>query len=320
MSFVTHKQRVVILRGGTGVDRARSMQSGQELIDLLHADGRAEPIDVQVSPSGEWLLHGVVRDPAIVLAQADAAVSTLRGQYGEDGILYRELQRHAVPYFGSDPYTTGIAFDKHLSKDTANKAGLVIARHMRVSKSSLPDLPRVVSSITELMPAPYIVKPTHGASGQDIFVAHGVAELANVLRGILTRHDDVLVERLVEGKVITVGVTAGLRGQDLYTTPAIELIPTESYDPHMGDKIIPARLSSKEKEAVAEAARAAHVAAGLRDISRSDFIVTNDGAVVFLEINAVPSLAPDAPMRAGLSTLGVGMDELWHHMQTRILR
>jgi D-alanine-D-alanine ligase len=71
----------------------------------------------------------------------------------------------------------------------------------------------------------------------------------------------------------------------------------------------PARLPPPVADAVADAAVRAHEVLGLRDVSRTDAIVTADGVVQFLEVNVSPgmtatSLLPMSIEAAGLE-LGV---------------
>ncbi len=56
--------------------------------------------------------------------------------------------------------------------------------------------------------------------------------------------------------------------------------------------IMPAEISDELTERLQNTALIAHRALGLRDLSRSDFILTDAGQVVLLEVNALPGMTP----------------------------
>ena len=77
------------------------------------------------------------------------------------------------------------------------------------------------------------------------------------------------------------------------------------YSANGAEHIIPARLEPEVYERVQQAAVLAHKVLGCRGVSRSDFIVTQDGTPVILETNTIPgmtptSLLPDAASKAGM--------------------
>lgn len=61
---------------------------------------------------------------------------------------------------------------------------------------------------------------------------------------------------------------------------------------------------------VAESALAAHHAIGCAGYSRSDFIVSADGRVTWLEINTLPGLTHHGNFATTASAAGIGYDQL----------
>ena len=115
--------------------------------------------------------------------------------------------------------------------------------------------------------------------------------------------DKVLVEKCIEGTEITVGVYGE---DDVRALPIVEIRKPEDCEFYDLDvkyvdptdiHRIPAQISPENYARAQELACAAHKALGCLGISRSDFIVSEDGPVI-LETNTIPgmtdtSLYPD---------------------------
>jgi D-alanine-D-alanine ligase len=122
------------------------------------------------------------------------------------------------------------------------------------------------------------------------------------------RHDDeVMLERFVPGRELTVGILGG------EALPVGEIIPKKEiydyeckYTPGMAIEEFPARLDADVAAALQEQARLAFPALKLRGCARIDFRLTPDGESYCLEANTLPgmtetSLIPQAAVAAGLS-------------------
>lgn len=319
MGLLSKKRKIAVLRGGFD-GRLRSMSAGQEILDVLQTQGEVTLLDVAVIDSGEWMVHGKSIAPSTVLAQVDGVISTIRGRYGEDGQLARDITLFNVPFFGSSSFSTALANNKKIAKDMMKRHGIKTAADFRITNDSVNDLSRMAHTLESLIEPKYIIKPTYGNSGDAIRTANSTAELGRVLSNMVPDYDDVLVEQFIDGKTITCGVMSDFRHQALYTTPTVEIESTnpDIFDPHRNTKLSPARLDRQQKESISEIAKLAHKTLGLKHHSRSDFIVTNDGQIVYLETNSMPSFSSDSPMREGFTVVGVGLDELAAHMTSAL--
>jgi D-alanine-D-alanine ligase len=72
----------------------------------------------------------------------------------------------------------------------------------------------------------------------------------------------------------------------------------------------PARLPSAATDAVAATAVRAHEALGLRDVSRTDAIVTADGVVQFLEVNVSPGMTATSMLPMSIEAAGLEPGEV----------
>ena len=311
-----HKPRIAVLKGGPSEEHTLSMQNGAEVAAVLRAAGKHDVIDITVTKNGEWLEDGFVRTPQDILNKVDSVYIGLHGLYGEDGGVQREIERAGVRYQGSKPFQSAVGLNKMLTKEHVKNTPVKKAGHLRLTKSGVSDVHSSASTTEKLLGGAFIVKPTCGGSGIDTKVANGAHELAKVLEELFETYDDVLVEQRINGVSITCGVINDLRGTALYTTPATEVLydQTAENDIFVAEKIVPGRFTKDIRAAVAEYAKRIHMELDLRDMSRSDFIVTDEGEIYFLEVNTLPAVTNNSPLMVGMASLGVSQEELVCHL------
>ena len=85
------------------------------------------------------------------------------------------------------------------------------------------------------------------------------------------------------------------RAGQVVALPAVEIVPdggiydyAARYTAGTTEFFVPARLTDAVSAAVADAAERAHVALGLRDLSRADLVVDSAGVPWLLEVNVAP--------------------------------
>jgi D-alanine-D-alanine ligase len=145
------------------------------------------------------------------------------------------------------------------------------------------------------------VKPANSGSSIGMKIAHTFNELEASIKHALEHSKKVIVEELIRGKEATCGVIENFRGQHLYS-----LIPTGN-------------LSREQSKQVAEMAREAHKALGLRHYSDSDFMITKSGKIYILETNSSPQFHTESHWTPSLHTVGSEPREFVHHIITLAL-
>lgn len=105
---------------------------------------------------------------------------------------------------------------------------------------------------------------------------------------------EVLVERYIKGKELTVAVIGDAEVEAL---PIIEIVPKSDfydfeskYAPGGSQHLCPAPLSDETTRMVQELAVRAHRALSCEGVSRSDFILEEDGSCWTLETNTIPGM------------------------------
>jgi D-alanine-D-alanine ligase len=312
--------RVAVLRGGPSDEYEVSMKTGASVLSAL-TTLPYEPVDVVIAKNGEWVVGGFPRQPKDALAMADVAFIALHGAYGEDGTVQRLLDRLSIPYTGSQAYPSSLAMNKILTKEHLYDLPFLMSPHMRVTKGRNTDIIRLAHRLEELFGHECVVKPVAGGSSVDTFITRGTGELVRALTELLSRREEVLVEKRIRGREATVGVVERFRGEDLYALPAVEIVPASdqaffTYDAKYAgksDEVCPGRFSVEEKRALAEFAKLIHTTIGLRQYSRSDFIVADDG-IYFLEVNTLPGLTTASLMPKELDAVGCRYADFVGHL------
>ena len=139
---------------------------------------------------------------------------------------------------------------------------------------------------------------------------NGAVEVEDAIKKAFELDTEVLIERYVEGTELTVAV---IGDDELEALPIIKIVPTsEFYDfnskyaPGGSQHICPAPLDDETTAMVKDLAIRAHRALSCSGMSRSDFILDDEGICWILETNTIPgmtgtSLLPDAARAAGIS-------------------
>ncbi len=324
--------RIAVLMGGTSDERAVSISSGAQIARALREAGhQVTAVDtvcgvlgadeehqliaggVRVAPPSTLELEGVggdqtvalTRDPA--LGEIDVFFLALHGGTGEDGTIQALLDMAGVAYTGSDRLGCSLAMDKEVTKRLLRDAGIPTPDWMTG--------PRTADDIEEALGLPVIVKAACGGSSLRLVLAHDRMELEEAIAESQGWNDVVLFERYHRGRELTVGI---LGGDPL---PVGEIIPEHElfdyeckYQPGMAREIFPADIPRDLAEHLQALAMRAHAALRMRDYSRVDFIVDDDGDPWCLEANALPGMTANSLLPRAAKAAGMSFPELCHRI------
>lgn len=315
------KKRVAVLRGGPSSEYDVSLRSGSGVLQALSGTAYV-PKDVTITKSGQWLVDGFVKSPQLALGDVDVVFIALHGSYGEDGTVQRILERLHIPYTGSGSYASAIAINKSSTKEHIKRGtdAVKMARHLKVTREGSAALQKLTQSIQSLFGPEYVVKPNDGGSSIGTKLVSS-SSLYTTLKDALEQHEALIVEERIIGREATVGVLEGFRGQSFYQLPEIEIVPpakTNFFSAEVKysgetDEICPGRFLREEKDTLLAHALLVHKVLGLRQYSRSDFIVAKDG-VYFLEVNTLPGLTAQSLFPKAIEAVGGSYKELILHL------
>lgn len=278
---------VAVLAGGLSHERDVSLRSGRRVTTALRESG----LHVE-----EWDADAKLVS-RLVGSRPDAVVVALHGGAGENGAVQSVLEMLRVPYVGTDAHACRRAWDKPTAKAELARAGLSTPDWIALPHSTFRDLgaQSVLDALVAHLGLPLILKPDQGGSALGVHVVRDATELPSAMVGCLAYGDTVLAERYVEG--VEVAVTVVDEPDGPRALPAVEIEATSGfydyaarYTAGLATFHAPARLDDTAATAVAELALGAHRLLGLRDVSRTDAVVTPDGVAHFLEVNVAPGL------------------------------
>jgi D-alanine-D-alanine ligase len=278
-------------------DPAEFQIQGGELPEVAASDAS---VVLAADPTAPEL---VVSEPGAVpriLADVDVVFPLLHGPYGEDGTLQGLLELAGIPYVGAGVLSSAAAMDKHYMKLVLQGGGLPDIPHVVVRPREWDDDPSAVRESVASLGFPVFVKPARGGSSIGISKVHDVGELDDAIE--LARRSDpkVIVEAMVEGREIEVGVLEGLDGGPPEVSLAAEITvrDREFYDfdakyLELGTDIaIPASLSADVEAQIRRLAVMAFEALSCEGLARVDFFVTSAQRVLVNEVNTMPGFTP----------------------------
>ena len=320
--------KIAVLFGGTSEERDVSIASAAQVIPALRglghevvavdtASGRLSgPAEQRLLTSGVGpqppsgsALAGMKQGAPVLAAETadmrdvDVVFLALHGGAGEDGRIQAVLDLAGLAYTGSNHIASATAMDKDLSKRLFRAAGVPTA-DWRMA-------PVTAQDIDAALGWPVVVKPNKQGSTVGLSVVREPQGLARALSLAQRFDDEVMVERFIPGRELTVGV---LQGRAL---PVGEIIaPGEVFDYQAkyqaggAREIFPADLPPDVAARVQELAVRAHAALKLGAYSRIDFRMDAHGGIWCLEANSLPGMTAASLLPQAARAAGIGFPEL----------
>lgn len=321
--------RVAVLFGGTSAERDVSIASGAQVVQALREVGH-EVIAVDTARGAlgaaeeERLLSaGVAPVPpeeeqlALIRAGAPTALTeaeelrgvdviflALHGGTGEDGTLQALLDLAGIPYTGSGHMASANAMDKDVSKHLFRAAGVPTPDWLMA--------PVEAWEVEERLGYPLVVKPNKQGSTVGLTVVKRPEQLEPAIEEAFRHDDEVMLERFVPGRELTVGIL------DDRPLAVGEIIPKRSeifdyeskYQEGGADEIFPADLSPEKTREVQELGLRVHRSLKLTGYSRVDFRMDEEGILWCLEVNTLPGMTSTSLLPQSAKAVGIGFAEL----------
>jgi D-alanine-D-alanine ligase len=306
----SEQHRVVILAGGLSHERDVSLRSGRRVADAMRDVG----LEVTVRDVDAGLMQWLRSE------KPDCVIPLLHGEAGEDGALREVLELAGVPYVGATPAAARLAFDKPIAKQLVASAGLRTPDAVALPADTFREVgaAAVMEALVEHLGLPLFVKPAKGGSALGCSLVRTVDDLPNAMVGCFSYGPVALVERCVVGVEVTVPVISDGQDGSARALPAVEIRPdggvydyTARYTAGATEFVVPAELGRSTAEECARVAELAHRSLGLRDLSRCDLMVDEDGAVWFLEVNVAPGMTETSLVPLSVEAAGLELGALF---------
>jgi D-alanine-D-alanine ligase len=297
--------RVAVAYGGNSAEREVSLDSGRNVLAALRARGvDAHPVD------GIPALLDALR-----AGHYARVFNILHGRGGEDGMLQGALDALRIPYTGSGILGSALAMDKVRSKRVWQALSLPTPAYAAYRPGE--DLAAAIASVGY----PAIVKPSHEGSSVGISRVFSAGDLPQAI-DLASRYDgELLIERLIEGAELTIGI---LGNQAL---PSIRIVPASAfYDYHAkyvaeDTRYLCPGLEGEAETEIRALAFAAFEAAGCSGWGRVDVMRDAQGNNFLLEVNTTPGMTSHSLVPKAAKATGMDFESLcWRILETSLVR
>lgn len=292
------RPKVAVVMGGTSSEREVSIASGAKIVRALEELGYAvRSLD----------FDGRFVDNMRELAP-DVVFNALHGPGGEDGTIQGVLEWMGIPYTGSGLLSCALAMDKHLTKKLLSAEGLPTPNWdaYDLGDGALPLLPGSLD-------LPLVVKPRNEGSSAGVTLVKTHEQWTQAMIAASTRipNAQVVAEEYIAGREFTCGIL----GDE--ALPVIEIIPSDDFYSYQSKNtaggsrhLVPAPIDDDLAARIRMLALTVHRLLGLRDYSRTDFIVSKEGRPYILEVNALPGMTPNSLIPDEAAALGISYEAL----------
>lgn len=289
--------KVGVLLGGLSSEREVSLRTGEAVLAALRERGH-DAIPIYVDDDVDVALR---QEPI------DVAFIALHGRLGEDGCVQGLLELLGIPYTGSGVMASALAMHKNKAKELFRLHNLPTPAYYTLSADDVADLADAHGDFG----FPCVVKPNCEGSSVGVAICSSLAELAAAVDKALCFDDEVLVERFITGKEISVAILGDR------ALGAVEIAPREGFYDYQNkytkgatDYFVPPRLSPERYRGVLAQALRAHLALGCAGVTRVDMMVSDSGNEFILEVNTVPGMTPTSLVPKIADAAGISFGEL----------
>ncbi|MCI9217995.1 MAG: D-alanine--D-alanine ligase [Dorea sp.] len=317
------KKKIAVLFGGQSSEHIVSCMSAANVVDLIDKE-QYDLILIGITEDGHWLKTESVEDirsdawrkskteavispdatkkcivftvnGAVSQTDIDVVFPVLHGPNGEDGTIQGLLELAQIPYVGCGVLASAVSMDKLYTKIIVDDLGIRQADYVPVMVWKMKkDMDAVIKQVEDKFSYPVFIKPSNAGSSRGVSKAENREELIAGLEEA-SRHDrKILVEEMIYGHEIECAVFGGGEKPVLSSgvgeiLPAADFYDFEAkYFNEDSRTVVNPELPGDSARQVKKAAEKIFNAVDGYGLARVDFFVTNDGEVIFNEINTMP--------------------------------
>lgn len=339
------KKKLAVLFGGQSSEHIVSCMSAANVIDLIDKE-LYDLILIGITEDGCWLKTDSVEDirsdswresrtEAVISPDAtkkcvlltengittqikiDAVFPVLHGPYGEDGTIQGLLELAQIPYVGCGVLASAVSMDKLYTKIIVDDLGIRQADYVPVMVWKMKkDMDAVIKQVEDKFSYPVFIKPSNAGSSRGVSKAENRDEL---IAGLLeaSHHDrKILVEEMIYGHEIECAVFGGGEKPVLSSGVGEILAAADFYDFEAkyfnedSRTVVNPELPGDSAMRVKKAAEKIFNAVDGYGLARVDFFVTNEGEVIFNEINTMPGFTAISMYPMLWEAMGVSKETL----------
>ncbi len=293
--------KIGIFMGGNSLEREISLLTGKSVLEAFSKKG-VKVIGIDLRTEKKEKIREIISENKI-----DLVFIAMHGEFGEDGRLQAILEELDIPYTGSDALGSKNAMDKVLTRRLQKIHRIPHPKFKVVKKGEQIKLNELLSGFGDKI----VIKPANQGSSIGLHIIDKNSEVSKYLEKAFKFDETLLIEEFIEGMELTVGIL------EEKTLPPIRIIPKEvyfnfkcKYTKGLTSYQVPAQIPKELEEKVKTLALKMHKILGLRDFSRIDMKVSQQGQVYILEANSIPGLTPTSLLPKAARLVGFDFSAL----------
>ncbi|MEG0919617.1 MAG: D-alanine--D-alanine ligase family protein [Anaerovoracaceae bacterium] len=319
----TDKIKLLILFGGPSLEHEVSCMSTASVLNNINKE-KYEIRTVGITKEGIWYLteatpeeigsgkwneHESNEEGSLLLSRnpkgfktssgtlydLDCIFPIMHGKYCEDGAIQGVFEMAGIPYVGSKVLGSAIGMDKIISKLIVSNTDIVQAEYCYTDRYDFSSSPlEVIKEIETKLnyEYPFFVKPANTGSSVGITMVNSNRELFEGIKRAAEIDHRILIEKGIKGREIEVAVLGNRKPKASLVGEIIAANEFYDYDAKYNNgasltKIVD-DLPDSEIERIRNTAVEIYKLFSCRGFSRVDFFYTDNGEIVFNEINTIP--------------------------------
>lgn len=314
-------KKIALMTGGNSGEYEISLKTAQNIYDMLdknlyepylihlkgnnwtytHADGQVIEVnrnDFSLDLNGKKITF-------------DAVFIAIHGNPGENGRLEGYFDMIGMPYTGCGMLSSALTFNKFYCNLVVRTLGIPVSPSLHFFKEDVIDK----AKIAEVCGYPCFVKSCNSGSSVGVTKVHNESELDAAVEEAFKYDNQLMVEKMIHGREVTCGV--GRVGGKIRALAVTEIVSMREfydykskYTDGQHDLITPADIPAETRDRIFGYAETIFKEMDCGGIVRVDFIITEDGTPMFLEVNTIPgqtamSIIPNQIRYAGMNLTDV---------------
>ncbi len=288
--------RVGVLMGGLSSERAISFKSGHAVAEALREKGY-DVVEIDVGRDIDQVLRA---------ERVDTAFPVLHGKWGEDGCIQGLLECMGIPYAGPSVFGAALTMDKETTLRLLEGNGVPVPRGIVWHRGAGP-----CDASSVPVEGPWVVKPVREGSSFGVTRVTDPALLGQAVEQALALDQRALIEELLDGPELTVGVLAG------EALPVVEIAPKDGwfdferkYTKGMTEYFVPARIDEALTQQVQRISLEAARLTGCLSSCRVDVMAGGGRGPRVLEVNTIPGMTGTSLLPMAAAAVGVDFPTL----------
>lgn len=303
---MSHPINTLLICGGGGSEHDVSLRTadfiGRQLRNLddiallrveMDASGR---LTDRLGHSYQFAQDKMLRNENGEIWEVHYVIPAIHGYPGETGDLQSQLELFGIPYFGCGPEASKLCFNKITTKLWLSALGIDNTPYQFLSSRAPEEMGKARQALQEW--GKVFVKASNQGSSVGCYRVESGEELEKALEEAFAFSPYVLVEKCLQVRELE--VAAYTYEGELVTTPPGEVCaPSDtfySYEEKYAEgsravtHVEAQGLSEAQLGWIREAAQRTFVGLQLKDLSRIDFFLTEDGEIYLNEVNTFPGM------------------------------